>query len=954
MDLESQILASSRDCIKIIDHDGRLTFMNPGGLKALEIDDFESIRGSIYLDLWRGDDREQVARAIQSARAGGAAEFTGFFPTTKTRQPKWWHVVFTPIRDGAGAITQVLAISRDVTLVKDPIDFDQIFSKSPSFMSLLSVPDFRFLKSNAQHQKLIRKTNIIGKTLREVEPDLEAQGIIEVLENIVKTGTPFVGKEVPIYYPPADGEPARTAYLDFVFEPLRRPSSEIYAIAALGHDVTEKVLGRKAVENEKENFRNLFRQTPEMVCILKGPEHEFEFVNKAHIKALGFDATGMKVRVAQPESVEVHGILDGVYRTGKTAELHEIPVTLTDRVRYFNLTYSARRDEAGQVSGIMILGSEVTDQVLARRTLENAAQKLEFAVLERTRELTKSKDFLDSVIENLPNMVFIKDTKDLRFVRFNRAGEELLGLSREELLGKNDYDFFPKEQADHFVAKDREVLRGNAIVDIPEEPIVSKKHGRRVLHTRKIPIFGVDGKPEYLLGISEDITMRKQAEGERLKLIHEQATFEERKRENERASFLAEASMLLASSLDYHQTLKELARLAVPSLSDWCTVTTVKEGLVKDRVAIFHRDPSKNPLIEALTQYQSVNADETTGIGYVIRSGKSLFMPLVFDKDLAAAAKDARHLEIIRSLGCGSCIVSPIVIRDTVHGAISLVSAPGARVYNENDLALAEELGRRAGIAIENALLYEAEQRAVKVRDEFMSIASHELKTPLTSLKLQSQIRSRALRKGEFSRFAPEKLPELVADDERQLNRLIRLVDDMLDVSRIQTGKLSLSPEKFDLREMVEDTLARFAPQIQLQGCHVDFRTKESSIGTWDRYRMEQVFTNLLTNALKYGVGSTIEISVSSDLDTAKLSVSDRGLGIDKKDHERIFGRFERAVAGGAIGGLGVGLYISKKIVEAHGGTIKVDSELNRGATFTISMPRSAVELVTQVQAELN
>lgn len=129
---------------------------------------------------------------------------------------------------------------------------------------------------------------------------------------------------------------------------------------------------RSEIETERENFRNLFRQTPEMVCILSGPDHLFEFVNEAHIKVLGFDATGMTVREAQPESVEVHGILDEVYLTGKTAELVEIPVTVTDRLRYFNLTYAARHDSKGQVNGVMILGIEITDQVLARQNLLKA------------------------------------------------------------------------------------------------------------------------------------------------------------------------------------------------------------------------------------------------------------------------------------------------------------------------------------------------------------------------------------------------------------------------------------------------------------------------------------------------------------------------------------------------------------------------------------------------------
>jgi signal transduction histidine kinase len=221
-----------------------------------------------------------------------------------------------------------------------------------------------------------------------------------------------------------------------------------------------------------------------------------------------------------------------------------------------------------------------------------------------------------------------------------------------------------------------------------------------------------------------------------------------------------------------------------------------------------------------------------------------------------------------------------------------------------------------------------------------MSIASHELKTPLTSLKLQIQIRKRELKKGDFRRFAPELLPKLISEDDKQINRLVRLVDDMLDISRIETGKLSLFAEEFDLSEMVRDTLSRFSGQIEARGSQITYNPSTEVLGRWDRFRMEQVFINLLTNALKYGEGKPIRIDVISKEGRAQISVSDQGIGIEKKDQDRIFGQFERAVSANSISGLGVGLYISKRIVEAHGGQIRVESELGKGSTFTADLPR--------------
>jgi signal transduction histidine kinase len=295
----------------------------------------------------------------------------------------------------------------------------------------------------------------------------------------------------------------------------------------------------------------------------------------------------------------------------------------------------------------------------------------------------------------------------------------------------------------------------------------------------------------------------------------------------------------------------------------------------------------------------------------------------------------------MRTLGCASCIVVPIVSRDKAIGAISLVSGSRDRTYNENDLAMAVELGRRAGIAVENASLYESAQRAVQTRDEFLSIASHELKTPLTSLKLQSQIRERDIQRKNFDRFAPDNLPKLVAEDERQVNRLIRLVEDMLDVSRINTGKITFSPEEFDLCDLIRDTASRYSSQFELSKVKLELNLSSPVRGNWDRFRIEQVFLNLLMNALKYGNGKPVEVTVQALPDRAQISVRDYGMGIHPRDQTRIFEQFERAIGGHNISGLGLGLFISKRIVEAHQGWIRVESAEGEGSRFIVELPLS-------------
>lgn len=235
---------------------------------------------------------------------------------------------------------------------------------------------------------------------------------------------------------------------------------------------------------DDQNFANLFRQTPEMVCILAGPEHRFEFVNEAHIRALGFDATGQAVREAQPESVEVHGILDEVYRTGVTAELREIAVTLTDRTRYFNLTYAARRNRGGEIDGIMIMGSEVTDQVLARRAQEH------------------QRRWLESVLNRLPSPTLFLDPASGKVVFQNDAAARLVGGSAVALSL-------------------RHAASGAPLRDYPLE--LETNEGRRFIEASADVLPAELGQPETTLLVLKDLTSQKRVQ-ERLQRSEDQLT----------------------------------------------------------------------------------------------------------------------------------------------------------------------------------------------------------------------------------------------------------------------------------------------------------------------------------------------------------------------------------------------------------------------------------------------
>ena len=243
-------------------------------------------------------------------------------------------------------------------------------------------------------------------------------------------------------------------------------------------------------------------------------------------------------------------------------------------------------------------------------------------------------------------------------------------------------------------------------------------------------------------------------------------------------------------------------------------------------------------------------------------------------------------------------------------------------------------------------------ESAVRIRDEFMSIASHELKTPLTALKLQSHIRNRNLLIGNTTAFTEARLKKMFETDRQQVERLERLIDDMLDISKINLGKLELEREEFDISQSVVETVEQFRDQLDAAGCDVALNIQGNWVGNWDRFRIEQVLINLLTNAIRYGNGKPVQVSVERVADDIRIKVVDKGRGIAKENHKRIFERFERAVSVQEVSGMGLGLFIAAQILEAHDGAISVESELGQGATFTIRLPLNVPSVAPALQKE--
>lgn len=238
----------------------------------------------------------------------------------------------------------------------------------------------------------------------------------------------------------------------------------------------------------------------------------------------------------------------------------------------------------------------------------------------------------------------------------------------------------------------------------------------------------------------------------------------------------------------------------------------------------------------------------------------------------------------------------------------------------------------------------EAMQEALFYRDEFLSIASHELKTPLTSIKLQSQLFKRMVARKDPLVYRPDRLNRLMDQTDRHVTRLVRLVDDMLDISRIRTGKLSISKELVDCAELTKEVVEKYKEQFKDAGIEGPVIEKlEMGKAFCDRFRIKQVIENLLNNALRYGRNRPVSVNLQLNDGRIEFSVKDQGLGISKQDQEKIFSRFQRAIPASEVSGLGLGLYIAKQIVEAHDGKIKVESEPGVGSVFSFYIPHNGV-----------
>ncbi len=407
--------------------------------------------------------------------------------------------------------------------------------------------------------------------------------------------------------------------------------------------------------------------------------------------------------------------------------------------------------------------------------------------------------------------------------------------------------------------------------------------------------------------------------------------------EQRRTRFLANVSALLATTLDYEATLRNLARLAVPELGDWCVIDMLDEQAQMRRVAVAHVEPAKESLAWELERRYPMRPDDAYSPARVAHTGRAELLPEVSEAILAEAAHDVAHLDLLRQLGLASSMSVPLIARGRTLGSLTVaISRPG-RHYTREDLAFTEEVAARAALAVDNARLYREAQETSRLKDEFLATLSHELRTPLTSVLAWMWM----LRRGRLDGSAVERARDTM---EKSMRSLLRIIDDLLDVSRAIRGQLRLDVRPIGLGPVIQAAVDAVRPAASAKD--IRLRTtidSDAGLVQGDPSRLQQVVWNLLNNAIKFApAGGRVHVRLERGDSAAIVTVSDSGPGIPPEFLPHAFERFRQADASAtrAQGGLGLGLDIVRHLIELHGGTVKVESPGEMGgATLIVTLP---------------
>ncbi len=523
---------------------------------------------------------------------------------------------------------------------------------------------------------------------------------------------------------------------------------------------------------------------------------------------------------------------------------------------------------------------------------------------------------LGRMLDNSSNEIYVFDAVTFQFIQANHGACNNLGYSQEELLERSPLDLQPEMDYQKFAT-----LIAPLYAQEREQVVFETVQRRRNGSTYPIEVrltLSRSENPPVFVAIALDITERKRSESALV--------------------FMAEASTVLAETLDYETTFQSITRLAVSYLADVCVIDVIEADGTIRRVAESHNDQVKQELVDRLSEESITSVRWPHPVIEVVEAGRSFVSSKIANDELPASVQDDAYQKLLVELSAASYMAVPLTLRGETLGIVSFISTDENRLYSQSDVAIAEELARRAAVAIENARLYQEAQQALRLRDQFLSIAAHELKTPLTALLGNTQLIQRRIARTHTFTERDQRVLQVI---NQQSQRLSRMVEALLDISRIRGGTLSIERTSVDLSALAERLVDEVQPSLERHSIEIHIPNSPVMV-TGDALRLEQVFQNIIQNAIKYTPqGGKIALEITREGDQACVAVTDPGIGIPSKALPNLFRQFYRA--GNAqshhIAGMGLGLYVVREIVALHNGRVEVESTEGEGSTFLVYLP---------------
>ena len=1013
-----------------LDNNGNILFINKFGCDTLGYSRDELIGKNWFRFFIPKNQYSRVYSTFKKIISGNLKPVEFYENPISTKSGKerqiFWHNAL--IRNRDGEIVGTLSSGQDMTerniaekeleenlyLIRNITENSQdaIFAKDKDGR-------YTFVNPAAEKMMGLPASKIIGKTPEQVFSKKDAE-----LVNIVDDAC-LCGKKVSQTYKTRIG--GKECYLYTSQSPVYSKEGKIIGIMGIVRDVTEKTKAEQRIAESEIKHRAIFEHSPislweedfseikRRLDTLKSKgirdlnkyfdQHPDELSKlSSMVKVLDVNPATLAMFNAKTKDVFFRGI--GEVFLPESAEIfrrelfsfigHDYVFSAETRLKKLDGTIinveiriTMPKEHSDSWSRVFVSILNITKKKTSENKLREYQEHLETIVGEKTSALSKQTKFLNSIVENLPNMIFVKDAKELRFERFNKAGEKLLGISRKTMIGKNDYDFFPKSQADFFTGKDRAVLKSKKLFDIPEEPI-DTKNGKRYLHTKKIPILDENGRPAYLLGISEDITKRKKmeealhTESERYRSLFESSKDAIMTLEPPNWNFtscnLATVHLFNAKSEKRFiactpweispkyqpdgrlskEKAREMIKLAMKKGSNFFEWTHKRlDGEVFSATVLLSR------LVINNKKYLQATVRDITSekiIEQKLADSEKFLEQVLSNIPDAVYVRDAKTLEF-RFMNAAAERLFRVKEADIVGKSSSeIFSSNVSELLSRKD---AEVLKTKSPIEIPSLdftlgyksivlkmrkipilskdgqvqyLIVIAEditknKEIEQLKSNFISSVSHELRSPLTPIKSQTQ----RMLEQDMGKTERTRALEVIL---RNTVRLDRLIQDILEVNRIQTKRLDIVKKPTDLNEVINHALLDLETTLSHRNCKIHYAPEKLPKLNIDRDRVIEIFVNLIDNASKYGKGD-VWIGVESTKDGVIVSVKDKGIGITKREIENIFTPFFRSNRSAVLQyeGTGLGLSIVKTIVELHGGKIWVTSKLNKGTTIFFLLP---------------